>query len=243
MVLWRANALPAAARGCPCSRRRERLRDSAVEPVRFGFGGWHLVVGVGGGYYLGQDRRVQEQGIDARFAAELEQAENALLKEHHLDHESAMACATRSRRSPAARQEAAKAAAARANQARGQPQEARSGEGAGQGQALRWSDPGLVHRVLRQPQGRLRADDRGGFEIDQSRAWTSSGPGKPLERQRAQRQFRRARHPQASREQDGYGGRRLADQPGDADQWGLGYIEGRSTPLRRLGALEDAGRY
>jgi len=77
-----------------------------------------LVVGVGGGYYLGQDRRVQEQGIDSRFAAEAQQAENALLKEHHLDHESMMAQRRQAEAVATQRaQAAAKAAAARAKQA------------------------------------------------------------------------------------------------------------------------------
>ena len=77
-----------------------------------------LVVGVAGGYYLGDDRKVQEQGIDARFAAEAETAENTLLKARHGDHESAMAqrrAAEALARKRAA--EAAKAAAERAKRA------------------------------------------------------------------------------------------------------------------------------
>ncbi|GIF64675.1 hypothetical protein Ais01nite_27100 [Asanoa ishikariensis] len=77
-----------------------------------------LVIGVGGGYYLGHDRRVQEQGIDTRFAAEAQQAENALLKEHHLEHESMMAQRRDAEKVAAQRaQVAAKAAAERAKRA------------------------------------------------------------------------------------------------------------------------------
>jgi len=77
-----------------------------------------LAGGVAGGWYLGDDRRIQEQGIDARFAAEAATAENALLKERHGDHESAMAqrrAAEALARKRAA--EAAKAAAERAKRA------------------------------------------------------------------------------------------------------------------------------
>jgi hypothetical protein len=77
-----------------------------------------LVTGVGGGYYLGNDRRVQEQGIDARIAAEAQQAENAVLKEHHLDHESMMAQRREAEAIAAQRaRAAAKAAAERAKRA------------------------------------------------------------------------------------------------------------------------------
>ena len=77
-----------------------------------------LVVGGGGGYYLGNDRRVQEQGIDARFAAEAQQAETQVLKEHHLDHESMMAQRRDAEAIAAQRARvAAKAAAERAKRA------------------------------------------------------------------------------------------------------------------------------
>ncbi|WP_203713762.1 lytic transglycosylase domain-containing protein [Asanoa siamensis] len=77
-----------------------------------------LAVGVGGGYYLGQDNRVQEQGIDAQFAAQAQQAENSLLKAHHLDHESMMAQRREAEAIATQRaQAAAKAAAERAKRA------------------------------------------------------------------------------------------------------------------------------
>jgi hypothetical protein len=42
-----------------------------------------LLVGVVGGYYLGDDRKIQQQAIHAQLASEVDQAEQELVKERH----------------------------------------------------------------------------------------------------------------------------------------------------------------
>ncbi|MEV1285789.1 lytic transglycosylase domain-containing protein [Micromonospora sp. NPDC049679] len=42
-----------------------------------------LLVGVVGGYYLGDDRKIQQQAIHAQLASEADEAELQLVKEHH----------------------------------------------------------------------------------------------------------------------------------------------------------------
>lgn len=46
-----------------------------------------LLVGVAGGYYLGQDRETQQQGISAQLAADADQEEMELIKDHHRERE------------------------------------------------------------------------------------------------------------------------------------------------------------
>ncbi|HEX2774923.1 MAG TPA: lytic transglycosylase domain-containing protein [Micromonosporaceae bacterium] len=50
-----------------------------------------LLVGVVGGYYLGQDREVQQQGVDDQLVAEADAAELAYLKQRHAAHTAAVA--------------------------------------------------------------------------------------------------------------------------------------------------------
>jgi heat shock protein HslJ len=64
-----------------------------------------LLVGVAGGYYLGEDRQTQQQGFDAQVAADVAQTENEYLK----DRQAAYLLAAARRR--AAEQDAAKKAA------------------------------------------------------------------------------------------------------------------------------------
>ena len=46
-----------------------------------------LAAGVGGGYYLGDDREVQKQGIEQQYTFEAEAAELSLVKARHAAHE------------------------------------------------------------------------------------------------------------------------------------------------------------
>jgi hypothetical protein len=66
-----------------------------------------LLVGVAGGYYLGQDRETQQQGISAQLAADADQEEMQLIKDRHRDRE-----VVRAEQREAERVAAAKAAAA-----------------------------------------------------------------------------------------------------------------------------------
>ncbi|GAB2926800.1 transglycosylase SLT domain-containing protein [Micromonospora polyrhachis] len=50
-----------------------------------------LAVGVAGGYYLGEDRETQQQGIEAQLAANVDEAELAFQRERQAVHQSATA--------------------------------------------------------------------------------------------------------------------------------------------------------
>lgn len=77
-----------------------------------------LLGGVGGGYYLGEDREAQQHSIDAQSAADVQQAEWDLLRERHAAHIRATA-GQRAAAAEAARKadEVAKASAERARKA------------------------------------------------------------------------------------------------------------------------------
>jgi Transglycosylase SLT domain len=75
-----------------------------------------LAAGVGGGYYLGDDREVQEQGIEQQYADAAELAETQLLKERHAAHE--LENARRKSAEALAAKKAAQAAKAAAERAR-----------------------------------------------------------------------------------------------------------------------------
>jgi hypothetical protein len=75
-----------------------------------------LGAGVAGGYYLGEDREIQEQGIEQQFAFEAEQAEMRLVKQHHGVRE--IAAVKRRAAEAMAQKKAAEAARAAAERAR-----------------------------------------------------------------------------------------------------------------------------
>ena len=75
-----------------------------------------LFVGVAGGYYLGEDRQVQQQGLDAELAAEAERVEIDYLKDRQMAH--LLATAKRRPAEQAAALKAAEAARAEAERAR-----------------------------------------------------------------------------------------------------------------------------
>ncbi|GIF50507.1 hypothetical protein DFJ67_3056 [Asanoa ferruginea] len=207
-----------------------------------------LAAGVGGGFYLSPDRKIQEQGIDARFAAESQQAENALLKEHHLDHESAMALRREVEAVAQQRaQEAAKAAAARAKQAEEASRKKREAE----------KEPvpfkpydGPIPTSCNEYSGNRKIGCAlmlaEGFKIDQfpclDKLWT------------------RESHWNASAHNDSSGahgipqakpGNKMATvaddwetNPATQIKWGLGYIEGRyDDPCGAWAHSEDVGWY
>jgi hypothetical protein len=75
-----------------------------------------LLVGVAGGYYLGQDRETQQQGISAQLAADADQEEMELIKDRHREREVVAAEQREAQRVAAAK--AAAAAKAEAERAR-----------------------------------------------------------------------------------------------------------------------------
>lgn len=75
-----------------------------------------LLVGVVGGYYLGQDREIQQQGRNDQLVAEADAAELAYLKERHSAHTAAVA--QRRLAEQEAARKAADAAAAEAERVR-----------------------------------------------------------------------------------------------------------------------------
>jgi hypothetical protein len=72
---------------CPCPRRRDHFVNRLWS--RFGVRTLAvalLSVGVAGGYYLGEDRETQQQGIDAQLASNTDKAELEYLHERHAQH-------------------------------------------------------------------------------------------------------------------------------------------------------------
>jgi hypothetical protein len=90
-----------------------------------------LLAGVTGGYYVGEDRQTQQDGIDAQLAASAAQAELDLLRERHAAHQRATAT-QRAAEQEAARKAAdeAKAAADRARKAEQQASRKKAREAA-----------------------------------------------------------------------------------------------------------------
>ena len=77
-----------------------------------------LAVGVAGGYYLGEDRETQQQGIEAQLAANVDEAELAYQRERQSAHQSATARKRAAEYQAAVKAaEEAKAAAERARKA------------------------------------------------------------------------------------------------------------------------------
>ena len=77
-----------------------------------------LSVGVAGGYYLGEDRETQQQGIDAQMAAQTDRAELQFLHERNAAHQLATADKRAAEYEASVKaNEAAKAAAERAKKA------------------------------------------------------------------------------------------------------------------------------
>jgi len=75
-----------------------------------------LAAGVGGGYYLGDDREVQKQGIEQQYTYEADAAETRLVKARHAAHE--VENARRRTAEALAAKKAAQAAKAAAERAR-----------------------------------------------------------------------------------------------------------------------------
>ncbi|MFI6760183.1 lytic transglycosylase domain-containing protein [Micromonospora sp. NPDC050417] len=77
-----------------------------------------LLVGVAGGYFLGEDRETQQSGINAQIVADAERAEFQLLRERNAAHKQAMAAQVAAEQEATRKAaETAKAAAERARKA------------------------------------------------------------------------------------------------------------------------------
>jgi hypothetical protein len=79
-----------APRHCP--RRRDRFVNRLLSRVGVRVTSIALLIaGVGGGVYLGRDREVQQQNVDARLVVQADVAETNLLKDRQVEHAAARA--------------------------------------------------------------------------------------------------------------------------------------------------------
>ncbi len=212
-----------------------------------------LSVGVAGGFYLGEDRQTQQQGLTAQVGLEVDQAEYAYQRERLSDHQRGLvpaacrrvpgeaACRRGGEGGRRAGQKAEAAAAPRKKERERKPAESEA-----QGQAVRRADPGLLRGVQRQPEDRLRHDARRGL-----RHRPVPLPGQALD------QGERL-EPKASNSSSGaYGipqalpGSKMGSvaddwktNPATQIKWGLGYIKGRyDTPCGAWQKSQSSGWY
>ncbi len=212
-----------------------------------------LLVGVIGGYYLGEDRKTQQNGIDAQLAADVQQAEFELLRENHIAYLRATAekrAAERDAERKAA--EAAKAAAERAKKAEAAVTRKKEREAAAKAAAAAEPKPYIgpipascnVYSGNRKIGCAVLLDS--GFKLDQmpclDKLWTKESGWN-----------HKAQNPSSG----AYGipqalpGSKMASvgadwqtSPATQIEWGLGYIKGRyGTPCSAWAHSQSTGWY
>jgi ribosomal protein L12E/L44/L45/RPP1/RPP2 len=211
-----------------------------------------LLVGVAGGYYLGQDRETQQQGITAQLAANADQEEMQLLKEHY--RERTIASAQQREAERVAAEKAAAAAKAEAERAR-KAEEAASRKKREQAEEAKEDAPpkpydGPVPASCNEYSGNRKTGCalmiQAGFKIDQfpclEKLWTKeSGWNEKAENSSSGAYG----IPQA------YPGSKMGSIADDWEtnpvtqiKWGLGYIEDRyDTPCGAWNYFQSNGSY
>jgi hypothetical protein len=243
---------------CPCPRRR----DHFVSRLWSRFGARTaavalLSVGVAGGFYLGEDRETQQQGLTAQVGLEVDQVEYDYQRERQADHRisSAQQRAAEYQAKLRAAQ-AAKEAAERAREAeaaaasRKKEREAAAKEAAAQADQTTKPFAGPIPASCAEYSGNreigcaLMLD--AGFKIDQfpclDKLWTKESGWN---------------HKAYNSSSGAYGipqalpGSKMGSvaddwktNPATQITWGLGYIEGRySSPCGAWGHSQDSGWY
>nr|MDT0661613.1 lytic transglycosylase domain-containing protein [Micromonospora sp. DSM 115978] len=212
-----------------------------------------LLAGVTGGYFLGEDRETQQQGIEAQLAADVEQAEVELLRERHAAH----LRATRARRAAEqeAAQKAAEAAKAAAERAKKAEQEAsrRKAREKAEREAAAAGTPaftGPIPESCNEYSGNRKIGCAllldAGFDLDQmpclDKLWTKESGWN-----------HKAENPSSGAYgiPQSYPGDKMASvaadwrtNPATQIKWGLGYIKGRySNPCGAWAQSQSAGYY
>jgi hypothetical protein len=217
-----------------------------------------LLAGVGGGYYLGQDREAQQQGISAQLAADAGQEEIEYIKDRHREHMIATAHQREAQRIAA--EKAAAAAKAEAERARKAAEAAsrKKREEEAQKQQEEEEDSNAAPKPYTGPIPASCNEYSGnrktgcalllssGFEIDQmpclDKRWTKESGWN-----------HKARNPSSG----AYGipqalpggkmesaGSDWETNPATQIEWGLGYIKGRyDTPCGAWQHFQDEGWY
>ncbi|MEQ4301187.1 lytic transglycosylase domain-containing protein [Plantactinospora sp. B6F1] len=199
-----------------------------------------LLGGVGGGYYLGEDREAQQHTIEAESALDAQQAEWDLLRDRHAAHLRATA-AQRAAEAEAARKaaEVAKAAAERAKKAEQAASRKRQREKQEKEEAEQATKPytGPIPASCNEYSGNRKIGCAllldAGFEIAEmpclDKLWTKESGWNHKAENRSSGAYG---IPQA------YPGKKMASagsdwktSPATQIKWGLGYIKGRyDTP-------------
>jgi hypothetical protein len=212
-----------------------------------------LLSGVAGGYYLGEDRETQQQGIDAQLTAEVAQAETELLRERHAAHLQATA-AKRKAEQEAARKAAAeaKAAAERAKKAEQEASRKKAREEAARKAAQQGTPAftGPIPESCNEYSGNRKIGCAllidAGFDLDQmpclDKLWTHESGWN-----------HKAENPSSGAYgiPQSYPGSKMATiasdwrtNPATQIKWGLGYIKGRyDTPCGAWTYFQNNGSY
>lgn len=205
-----------------------------------------LLVGVAGGYYLGEDRQTQQQGFDAQFAADTARVENDYLKDRHAAYLRAAAKRRAAERDAALK--AAEAARAEAERARKAEEASRRKRAAQSGDAIPYTGP--IPESCNEYSGNraigcaILLDS--GFALDQmpclDKLWTKESGWN---------------HKAYNASSGAYGipqalpGSKMGSvasdwktNPATQVKWGLGYIKGRyGTPCKAWAHSQDVGWY
>jgi hypothetical protein len=226
-----------------------------------------LVAGVAGGYYLGDDREVQKQGIDSQLAAESERAEQTLLKSRHSEHvsesaqrrasellaakkaaEAARAEAERARRAEAAASRKRREAAAEAEAKRQAEAEAEAEDEADDAPAKPYTGP--IPASCNEYSGNRRTGCAlmldAGFKIDQfpclDKLWAKESGWNHKAYNSGSGAYGIPQALPGSKMQSA--GSDWKTNPATQIKWGLGYIEGRyGDPCGAWAHSQNTGWY
>ncbi|MEV0391484.1 lytic transglycosylase domain-containing protein [Polymorphospora rubra] len=212
-----------------------------------------LLTGVVGGYYLGEEQDVQQQGINDQRVAQVEAAEQALIKERHAAHTVANAQKRLAEREAARKaEEAAKAATERTRKAEEAASRKKREAAAAANDANAPAKPytGPIPESCNQYSGNRQIGCamllQSGFGLDQmpclDKLWTKESGWN---------------HKAQNRSSGAYGipqalpGNKMAsagadwqNSPATQIKWGLGYIKGRyGTPCSAWQTLQTKGYY
>jgi hypothetical protein len=213
-----------------------------------------LLSGVGGGYYLAQDRETQQLGISAQLAADADQDEIAYVKERHREHMMATAHQREAQRVAAEKAAAAaKAEAARAKKAaeaasRKKREEAEEKEEEADSATKPYTGP--IPTSCNQYSGNRKIGCaimlQSGFKLDQfpclDKLWTKESGWNHKARNPSSGAYGIAQALPAGKMESA--GSDWETNPATQIKWGLSYIKGRyGTPCDAWAHSQDVGWY
>jgi hypothetical protein len=215
-----------------------------------------LLVGVGGGYYLGQDRETQQQGISAQLAADADQQEIEYIKERHREHMIATAHQREAQRIAAekaaaaakAEAERAKKAAEAASRKKREEEQQKKEEEEANTPAKPYTGP--IPTSCNQYSGNRKIGCaimlQSGFKLDQfpclDKLWTKESGWNHKARNSSSGAYGIAQALPGSKMATA--GSDWQTNPATQIKWGLSYIKGRyGTPCDAWAHSQDVGWY